>query len=131
MIADAIALYELLRRVYGERQIMSGLFDWDGTRIAGDSRLKINVHPFGEEGVIWYYSVEPVEDFEFVRIPVSAGGLIEDLRREPTEKNTTTEYFRYIRAVVSTDADRWNVKVRFMVIGYRPEDLLGIAKGRI
>ena len=87
MIADAIALYDLIRRIYGEQRIIGALFDWTGTKIEGGERLKVNVHCVGQGRDLWFYHIEPFEDYQFIRIPVNVGGVIESIGTSEGQKN--------------------------------------------
>lgn len=141
MIADAIALIQLVREVYsGYRKplIISALFDWKGKRIEGDKRLEVEVHyPYGELGPgadNWWYSVKPLEDYKFVRMPVNPGGVIEAVDKEDAADrmvvgahSTDARYFRYVH---TNPLREWvNVRVDFMVFAYKPSDLLSVEKG--
>jgi hypothetical protein len=126
MISDAIALYELLSKKWGQYKIISALFKWNGTRVEGDGRIEIELH--SAENDTWFYSVKEVPEYVFIWIPVNAGGVIEKAGAVGGEKSADASYFRYIpvpdgRIYGGTIP---NVKVDFMVIGYRPKDLLHI-----
>ncbi len=128
MISDAIALLELIHRIYRGRKIISALFDWEGKRLEGNERLKIDVH--SEDATRWYYSVEPFEDYQFIRIPVNAGAVVESLGTIAGESNPRAEYFRYIPVPDGRirGGEPTNVKVNFMVIAYKPSDILSTAE---
>ena len=132
MISDAIAMYELIRRIYGEHKIVAALFDWKGERLEGDERLKVNLEMVGKGGDLWFYQIEPLEDYQFIRIPVNVGAVIESLGTFEGEKTPQAKLFRYIpafegiiRAIIP------NVKVNFMVFAYKPSDLLATGKGKM
>ena len=132
MISDAIALYDLIRRVYGEHSIIGALFDWTGKRIDGDERLKVKVDWVGKGRDLWFYHVEPFEDHQFIRIPVNVGGVIESLGTFKGEKNAEAGLFRYIPAYEDKNYPiQPNAKVNFMVFAYKPSDLLATGKGKI
>ena len=131
MISDAIALYELIRRIYADRQreILGALFDSDGNRLEGNERLSVTVHP-GQEPNVWWYSVDPLENHLFIRIPVNAGSVIESLGTPEGEGSAHADYFRYVRV---PDGRLFggpipSVKVSFMIFGYKPSDLLSVTK---
>ncbi len=126
MISDAIALYELLSKKWEQYKIISALFRWDGTRVEGDERIEIDVHR-AEDGT-WHYSVKEVPEYVFIRIPVNAGGVLEKAGTVSGEKSADTRYFRYIPVPDGRiyGGTIQNVKVDFMVFGYRPKDLLHI-----
>jgi len=130
MISDAIALYDLIRRVYQGRKILSALFDPDGKRLNGDERLAIEVHPLKGNPAVWWYSVNPLEDHQFIRIPVNAGAVIESLGTPEGQKNSDAAYFRYVPVPDGHifGGEIPNVRVAFMVVAYKPSDLLAITE---
>ena len=130
MISDAIALYDLIRRVYQGRKILSALFDPDGKRISGDERLAIELHPLEANPAVWWYSVNPLEHHQFIRIPVNAGAVIESLGTPKGDKNADAAYFRYVPVPDGHifGGEIPNVRVPFMVVAYRPSDLLAITE---
>ena len=129
MISDAIALFELISKMRDRIETISAFFRWDGTRISGDEGIEV-VKNDQEDGT-WYYSIKEIDNYVFIRIPVNAGGVIEKIG-SPAGENPDSKYFRYIGVpdgriyggVLS------NVKVDFMVFGYKPEDLLRIQEER-
>ncbi len=136
-IADAIALLELVRRIYGgykNRKIIGALFDWQGKRLQGDEKLNVKVHGTAQTGSsYWWYSVEPIDDYQFIRIPVNVGGVMEAVDKaeeqdQPSFAQQTPDarYFRYVHA---NPLKEWvNVRVNFMVFAYKPSDLLSTSK---
>lgn len=134
MIADAIALLDFLRRMYGDYQIKSALFDADGLRIEGDEEIIVHVHKEPGHPNEWYYSVEPIEGYQFVRIPMNAGAVIESLARHEGLQTPDAAYFRYVP--VPDGLLRWggvipNVRVQFMVFAHKTSDLLTLGKGKV
>ncbi len=137
-VSDAISMYSLIRQVYRNRQIVGALFDPDGKRIEGSDKLKVKKH-LGFQN-IWWYSVDPLDDYQFVRIPVNPGAVVEAIDRggtliaDPTD-NPESGSFRYVpvhwpeKAVTATGRPYVpNAKVSFMVFAYKPSDLLSVSK---
>ncbi len=129
MIGDAIEMYRLISEKWDEYKTIGALFKWDGTRIEGDERIKVHVERIDQN--VWIYSVENLNDYAFIRLPVNMSGVIESI--EAVEDRLDARAFRYIKV---PDGKIYggtlpNVKVDFMVFGYRPKDLLRIAKGKI
>jgi hypothetical protein len=134
MIGDAIALLDFLRRMYGDYKIISTLFDADGVRIEGDEEIVVHVHKEPGHPNEWYYSVEPIEGYQFVRIPMNAGAVIESLASLEGFQTLDASYFRYVP--VPDGLLRWggvipNVRVQFMVFAYKTSDLLALGKGKV
>ena len=130
-ISDAISLLNLIRGFYSDRKVLSALFAWNGTRLEGDNRIIIQVH----EGtaIEWYYSIQPIEGYEFIRLPVNAGAVIEALGCLEGEKTKEADYFRYIPVpdgLMRYGGTVPNVKVRFMVFAYEKADLLSLGKSK-
>src|SRR3989339_2134884 len=127
MIADAIAIYELLTKKWSEYKVISALFKWDGTRIAGDENIEVKKHHSKEQGT-WYYSIQEYHDFIFIRIPTNPSCVIEKAGIVNDERSGDSRYFRYVdisdgRLYGGIPA---NVKVDFMIIGYDPKTFLNI-----
>jgi hypothetical protein len=122
MISDAIALYELVSKKWEQYHIMSALFKWDGTRSEGDDQIIVDLHK--QQDGTWYYSVKEVPDYVFIRIPVNAGGILEKYGSEGD--GADSKFFRYVAVPDGRiyGGSIQNVKVDFMVFGYRPKDLL-------
>src|SRR6266571_414009 len=139
MISDAIALLDLVRKIYGtyqDKKILSAVFGWDARRLEGDERIKVNFHDAGKNeggGTLWIYSIEPFEDYLFIRIPVHAGGVQEALGSLKGETNADARYFRYIALPDGRlfGGSLPNVKVSFLVYAYKPSDLLSLGKGNL
>ena len=117
--------------------MISALFDWQGKRLVGDERVAINLctdhNDAAPQPSVWWYLIEPLDDYQFIRVPVNPGAVIESLGTLGEEKNARAEYFRYV--AVPDGRIRGgtppNVKVNFMVFAYRPSDLLTVSKGHI
>jgi hypothetical protein len=56
-------------------QIISALFKWDGSRIYGDEKIIITKHSAEDDS--WFYSVNELENYVFIRIPTNASCVIE------------------------------------------------------
>ncbi len=140
-VSDAISMVTLIRQVYRNRRIISALFDWEGKRIEGNEKLK--VRKLGGFHNVWWYTVEPIDDYQFVRIPVNPGAVVEAIDyagkgtsplAEATD-NPISNNFRYVPVHWPQEAvTAWgfkyvpNAKVSFMVFAYRPSDLLAASK---
>lgn len=132
MISDAIALYELLRGIRLEHRVLSALFDADGSRVEGDDELSVRVHQGAGDTNKWWYETCGPTGYEFVRIPVNVGGVVESLGQAQGQGSRDSKYFRYVAAPDGrVHGDLVNVRVNFMVFAYRPKDLLNLGEGRI
>ncbi len=134
MISDAIALYELLTKKWKDYKVISAFFDWKGNRIEGSENIEAEIHYFKDapRDEAWFYSIKNYEDYVFLRIPVNPGSVVES----PVSDGKTPDanFFRYIKSPDGfvRNVGHWpNVKVDFMVIGYKPKDLLKLAEGKM
>ena len=135
MISDAIALYELLTKKWKEYKVISAMFKWDGTRVCGNEKIEVVLNYFKDapKDEAWFYSVKPLEDYVFLRIPVNPGAVVESPVKVDG-KTPDADFFRYIKAPDGfiRNVGHWpNVKTNFMLIGYKPKDLLNLAEGNL
>jgi hypothetical protein len=139
-VSDAISMVTLIRQVYQNHRIISALFDWEGKRIEGSDKLKVKRVPLFVN--VWWYIVEPFDDYQFVRIPMNPGAVVEavDQRsmtmQDPADTPEVAS-FRYVPAhwpekpvMASGRTYLPNAKVGFMVFAYKPSDLLTVSKDK-
>ena len=103
-----------------------------GLAIKSARVLEIGSGPIGIVNFLEWgecFAIDPLEDYQFIRIPVNVGGVVEDVGRFG-EINPTADFFRYIEISPGAGPPR-NVKVNFMVFAYKPSDLLSDSKGRV
>ena len=72
--------YQALNFIRGlkDSSVISAMFRWDGTRLEGNDKIVVELHKQDPDSV-WYYSVEDVPDYIFVRVPVIESGIEEML----------------------------------------------------
>lgn len=121
------ALLEYIRSVvHGD--VIAAYFRYDGTRIEGSERLEIELHPMNGIPAVWWYSVKSVEDYVFVREPVTPSCAHEIVGKVAGEAMPDARFWRWIAPVlpgrIYGDDNPPNLKVDFMVFGYRPKALL-------
>ena len=119
---------DFIRGIAGSK-VISGYFRHDGTRIEGSEKVEILVHPSEKNPSVWWYQVKPVEDYAFMRIPVVDSGVHELLGLVAGEPNPDADYWRWIvttspGVIVDGRTDAPNVKVDFVVVGYRPRAVI-------
>lgn len=130
VIGDAIALIQFLRDLSADVGVLSAIFDADGNRKAGDEGVSVKIHRVPEDEAkgnkVWFYEIHGPEGFEFVRAPVNPEGVIEAHGTRTDGTNPDARYFRYAPVPDGNiySGSRPNVRVDFMVFGYKPEDLL-------
>ena len=126
-VGAAVSIFQLFHQIAksqeGRIRSISASFDADGTRAAGDERIEVTKDKE-------FFRVKPVEDYEFLRIPVNPSGVIELLG---TDENGLfdSDLWRWIRAPLPNEREysypevktSSSVRVRFLVFGYKSEDL--------
>jgi hypothetical protein len=124
-IAQGLAQFvSFLRGVMGA-DVISAYFSAEGTRLFGSERISVTVH--NEEEGIWWCSVDELDEYIFLRMPVIESCAHELVGTVAGEKNADARYWRWVPpsppgAVVG---GKWlNVKVDFIVVGYRPRALI-------
>lgn len=129
MISDAIALYEMISKARASVVTKSALFDSTGARIHGSEDINVRVHQDADSAKDCWYSIEQIADYEFLRFPLNPSGVVEALA---TEDCTHDTYFRYVAVShppLRPSQSPPQARVKFMVVGYRPGDLLALMEG--
>ena len=121
-------LLEYLRKVAGA-EVVSAYFRYDGTRIEGSAKIDIELHPLEGDPAIWWYSVKLIEDYVFLREPVTPSCAHEMVGIIAGEKQPDARFWRWIAPVLpgriyGGGTEPPNLKVDFLVFGYRPRALL-------
>ncbi len=129
-VTAAQGAWDFLSYVRGVRNtdVVSALFDARGSRIYGSDKINV-IHLVQDRPDVWYFTVEAVEGYTFVRFPVIQSPAEELSGRLPSETNPDSRYWRWIqRARAGTILDGSheppNLKVEFVVVGYRPKALV-------
>lgn len=109
--------------------VISAHFSWDGTRAEGSDKIEIEKHTEEKSPETWWYTVKPLPDYMFVRIPLTASGIQELLGCVSGESNPDSCYWRWVAlpkpgVIVGGNYTPPNAKVDFMVIGYKPKAVI-------
>jgi len=119
--------FQFLKEVAGS-DVISAYFWHHGERIEGSEKIEIEIHKDASNEAIWWYSVKPVDDYVFVRIPIIESCTHELVGTIAGEPNPNAMYWRWIAPVLPGrlygGADPSNIKVDFLVFGYKPKALL-------
>ena len=124
---EHLVLLEYLRTLAGA-DVVAGYFKFDGTRVEGSSRIEIELHTFEDHPELWWYSVKAIEDYAFVREPVSPSCATELVGTETGQLQPDARYWRWVAPTLPgriwTKNEPPNLKVDFLVFGYRPKALI-------
>ena len=85
IVQGVVQLYKFLA-AQGDR-VISAYFDDYGEPLHGDELIKINVHRENKEAIIWWFEVNPIKDYVFIRAPVIETSVIEIPGQNKEEKN--------------------------------------------
>lgn len=123
MIADILAVYNFIKDEVDNAVVLSALFSDEGTRIEGDESIKVKIHKVTDTQ--WFYEIEAIDDYVLIPFPVNPAVYV-DYGMDNGSQNPSTKFFRYVSSPLSrySGGGEPNVKVNFLVFGYKPADLL-------
>jgi hypothetical protein len=129
MISDILALWNFIDKELDHASVFSTLFDAEGRILEGSEIVKINLHKAQQNSIIWFYEVVPYKDFVFVPFPVNPA-LFLDYGLLNNSSNPDAKLFRFVSSPLSrySAGGEPNVKVDFMIFGYKPSDLMNRKK---
>lgn len=124
-IQGAVQLAKYLKSVAGT-DVISAMFTSDGKRVYGTDHISIHVFPVSTG--VWFYRVNDVEGYSFVRMPVIESCAIELVGKLVGETNPDSRIWRWVAptppGVIVSGETGPNVTVDFIVVGYRPKALV-------
>ena len=120
-----------IKKLTGSKPI-AYFFEWDGSevkRVHGSEHVEIETHPDKEATSVTWFSVKEKDDYTFLRFAVIESAVQELLGQVPGEESPDTRYWRWVArpkegVVVGGNYVAPNVKLQFVVIGYRPKELI-------
>jgi hypothetical protein len=130
-VRDLWQFLTFLRGVAGA-DVIAGQFKWDTTRVEGSSKINIRTHREEEHPNRFWYEVEPIEDYTFLRFPVVESSAHELVGTIKGQSNPDARYWRWVAPVppgAIAGGERPNLMVDFVVVGYRPKALLRYFSG--
>ena len=82
-----------------------------------------------ERNEIFWFSVEPIQDYIFIRFPLNANGCEEIIGIKSGEELPDPAYWRWVQAarsgtIVDGSHAPPNAKVDFVVVGYKPKAII-------
>lgn len=130
MIGDALSLIDFLQKHWTEYSVKSALFNSDGVRIEGDSFVEVDKIPVKDNDKMWFYKVKEKPEYEFVYMPVIPSLSI-DYGQIHGTPNPDAKIFRFVSNPMAkfTSGGEPNVVANFIVVGYKPKDLLSAREG--
>jgi len=121
------AFLEYLRWVAGA-DVISAYFRYDGTRVEGSDKVEVELHRVEGQASVWWFSVKPFSDYAFVREPVNPSCAHEIIGQVVGEALPDSRYWRWVAPTLPGQiyggSDPPNLKVDFLIFGYRPKALL-------
>lgn len=130
-ISVAQGIFNFLGYIKGiaNSDVISAYFNRDGTRTQGSEKIEIERHTDEKSSEVWWYSVKPLTDYTFVRIPVVASGIQEMLGRISGESNPDSRYWRWValpkpNVIIGGNYTPPNAKVDFIIVGYKAKAII-------
>jgi hypothetical protein len=123
---SAYQALDFIREIAGA-SVISAYFRYDGTRVEGSEKIEIELHPDEKNKAIWWYSVKPVEEYVFIRVPVIESCAHELVGTVAGEPMPDAKFWRWVAPVLPGriyGGDASNLKVDFLVFGYKPKSLI-------
>ena len=121
MISDVLALVDFIKKTQAEWNVKVAHFDGSGVKIHGDNDVNVTVRTTPNANM-FYFEVITIDGYTFLRYPVNPGGVIEDLA-PLTDGTFSSTIFRFIREGRLSASGHTNVRVPFIVYGYKTEAL--------
>ncbi|HIA14364.1 MAG TPA: hypothetical protein EYN74_05680, partial [Nitrospirales bacterium] len=75
--------------------VISGHFAWEGNRISGSEKITVSRCTKEDDETIWWFSVDEVQEYTFIRMPVIQSGLYELLGQKVGEDNPDEQFWRW------------------------------------
>jgi hypothetical protein len=123
--------YDFLNFIRGikDTDVIAALFDEEGNRTDGSDKIEIEKHPNGNRPDIWWYTVKEVPGYVFDRIPLTASCVMEEAGYISGDNNPHAAHWRWRgferkNYLLNGTNDPPNIKVSFIVVGYKPKALL-------
>lgn len=110
-----------------DTSVISAHFRWDGTRLHGDERIKVVRQEAQNTNTVWWYYVEEIPEYTFIRAPVieSCGyELAGQLVGDDVPNALVWRWVAQEEQGVICNPGAPNLKVDFIVTGYRVEALI-------
>lgn len=129
MISDILSVVKFLDEHLEKGSIFSAMFDWQGNRKSGSEIVKVKTHPLPDRDDTWFYEVEEYKDYVFIPFPVIPSVYF-DYGIVRNSKNADARFFRFVSSPMSkySVGGEANLRVDFMVFGYKPTDLMDLKK---
>jgi hypothetical protein len=129
-ISIAKGIYQVLEFIRGVTgsAVIAAYFRYDGTKVEWSEKIEIQLHPDEKNRAIWWYSVKPVEEYVFVRVPVVESCAHELIGKIAGEALPDAKFWRWVAPIlpgrVYGGAEPENLNVDFLVFGYKPKALI-------
>ncbi len=133
-LSGAVKILQLVaevKKLTGSKPI-AALFEWNGSelkKLHGSDEIRIETYPDEKAAHVTWFSVKEKDDYTFLRFPVIESSIQELLGTEAGEDNPDTRYWRWVArpqegVIVGGNYDPPNIKMQFVVIGYKPKELI-------
>lgn len=123
--------YDFLNFIRGikDTDVIAALFDQEGKRTDGSDKIEVLKIIDERRPDIWWYTVNEVSGYVFDRIPLTSSCVMEEAGYIFGEMNPHAALWRWrgferMNSILNGTNDPPNIKVSFIVVGYKPKALL-------
>ena len=123
-----VKFFDSIKSIAGSN-VISGYFKYDGTKVEGSDKIVIEVHSDEKCKEVFWLSVQALDDYAFVRMPINESCVHELIGIVDGKKLPNPRYWRWVakprpNVIVGGNYTPPNVKMDFIVIGYRPKAII-------
>jgi len=94
-VAEGAVRFLSVVREIKDANVIAALFDPRGARKQGNERINVIVHQDPREET-WWYEVEALEGYPFIRFPVIESGIFEVVGKVSEAKDPHAQYWRWV-----------------------------------
>lgn len=119
-------ILNIVREISGA-SVISAYFRHDTTHVMGSKKINVDIHPDSENKAIWWYSVQLIDDYIFIRTPLIESCAHEMVGTEEGKEQPDARYWRWVAPTLPGQiygGEAVNLKVDFLVYGYKPKALI-------
>ncbi len=107
--------------------MISSYFRYDCTNVEGAQDIIVKLLPDKKDKAIWWYNVELIDEYIFIRTPVIESCAHEMVGTKEGEEQPDAEYWRWVAPTLPGriyGGEPVNLKVDFLIYGYKPKALI-------
>jgi len=92
---SGFGILDIVREISGAG-VISAYFRHDGTKVKGSKKISVKLHVDKKNKAIWWYNVELINDYIFIRTPLIESCAHEIVGLKEGEAQPDAEYWRWV-----------------------------------